>query len=104
VEEEKAKIIENEDSEYIKAVTTAKNKEVEADKAKQEYESKIKVVDKLKQSIAELEESSIQVVGSNLGNPSDTIEEGEAKEEGDGEAVDGKAEAGKVKDERVFSQ
>lgn len=62
---------------------------------------KKKVVDKLKQSIAGIEGTSIQVVGSNLGNPSDTVEEGEAKEEGEGDAEDGEEEAGKVEDVKV---
>jgi hypothetical protein len=85
-EEEKAEIIENLDSEYINAVTNAKLKETEADKAKQEYDSKKKVVDKLKDSIAKLEGTSIlPIVGSILGNPSDKAEAGKTDEEGDAE-------------------
>jgi len=98
-EEEKAEIIENLDSEYINAVTNAKLKETEADKAKQEYDSKKKVVDKLKDSIAELEGTSIlPIVGSILGNPSDKAEAGKTDEEGDAEddEEDSKVEAVKA--------
>jgi hypothetical protein len=95
-EEEKAKIIENTDSEYITALQNAEMKQVAADKATTEYNSKKNIVEQLEEQleehIANLNDPSvIQVTGSNLGNQSDIVEAGEAEA---GESEAGKSEVG----------